>query len=295
MSNGGLTICAMTQKGYDCLDALCQSGLAENIDLVVGAKDKAVQNDFYEDIAQLCAQNNISFKDRSEVESYSTEYIIAISWRWIIPTDNNQLIVFHDSILPKYRGFAPLVNALINGENEIGVSVLLGNAEFDRGDIILQLKQEVSYPIKIAKAIDQIGALYKEAVVKIVSQIKDGKQFELTPQDESQASYSLWRDEEDYAIDWNQSADRIKKIIDALGNPYQGAQANLNDEIIIIHDASEVEDVQIENRDVGKVLFLQDERPVVVCKTGLLKIESAVFKSNGESIFPLSKYRSRFK
>jgi methionyl-tRNA formyltransferase len=51
-----------------------------------------------------------------------SDFNIAISWRWMLKVSN--LIVIHDSLLPKYRGFSPLVNMLINGEDTLGVTVL---------------------------------------------------------------------------------------------------------------------------------------------------------------------------
>ena len=58
--------------------------------------------------------------------------------------DKSKLIVFHDSVLPKLRGFNPLVTSLINGYEEIGVTVLYGTEDFDRGEIILQKKVNIT-------------------------------------------------------------------------------------------------------------------------------------------------------
>jgi methionyl-tRNA formyltransferase len=53
----------------------------------------------------------------------------------------------HDSLLPKYRGFAPLPNALINGEREVGVTALFASEEYDMGDIVCQRRLAVEYPM----------------------------------------------------------------------------------------------------------------------------------------------------
>ena len=56
---------------------------------------------------------------------------------------------------------------------------------------------------------------------------------------ESEATYSVWRDEDDYLIDWTEDSDRIKRSIDALGFPYKGAKTKLNGEIVIVDDSKE--------------------------------------------------------
>ena len=122
---------------------------------------------------------------------------IAISWKWIIEL-NNTLLVIHDSILPKYRGHLPLVSQLIDGEEEIGVTAILGNENYDEGDIIYTVKSRIKYPIKINDAIKIINTCYCETLEFLFENIKNNIQFNPTPQDHSKASYSLWRDEDDY-------------------------------------------------------------------------------------------------
>ena len=66
---------------------------------------------------------------------------------------NNTLIVIHDSILPTYRGYLPLVSQLIDGQKEIGVTAILANENFDEGDIVHISKTKINYPITINDAI----------------------------------------------------------------------------------------------------------------------------------------------
>ena len=91
------------------------------------------------------------------------EISIAISWKWIIEL-NNTLLVLHDSILPKYRGHLPLVSQLIDGQEEIGVTAILGNEKYDEGDIVYISKSKIKYPIKIKDAIKIINECYCETL-----------------------------------------------------------------------------------------------------------------------------------
>ena len=116
------------------------------------------------------------------------------------------------------------------------------------------------------------------------------------PQDEVLASYSLWRDEYDYFIDWSMSAEEIRRFVDAVGSPYLGATAFLKGEIVRILNVEQVKDVFVENRTncVGKIIFIRDSCPVIVCGSGLLKITD-LRQSNGKSLIGLIQFRSKFE
>jgi methionyl-tRNA formyltransferase len=138
---------------------------------------------------------------------------------------------------------------------------------------------------------------YADLIEYIFLHIVKGLDFSRSKQDHEAATYSVWRDEEDYFIDWTQSSSRIKRSIDALGFPYVGAKMRLQDEVFTVDDAEEFEDVKIENRDAGKAIFSKDGSPVVICGSGLLKINSATRMNNGnyEKIDLSSRFRIRFK
>jgi methionyl-tRNA formyltransferase len=115
------------------------------------------------------------------------------------------------------------------------------------------------------------------------------------PQDEKAATYSLWRDEDDYRIDWSHDAAVIKRFIDAVGYPYHGACSNLDGTLTRILDASVEPDVKIEQRVPGKVMFVRDGWPIVTCGTGMLRLLEVRNEARTESLLPLRKFRSRFR
>lgn len=286
----------MSEKGYTALKSIIEVLGANVIDLIIVGVDKQVTNDYSTEIVHFSKEHDIKTTDRNSTYSINTVYAIAISWRWMIPiSDAFELITLHDSILPKYRGFAPLVNQLINHEQNIGVSAILSSTEYDKGDIIFQAKTAIEYPIKIQEAISMVSNLYSEVTVKVVGLLASGKSLPTVSQNEAEATYSLWRNEGDYAIDWNQKASYIKRFIDAVGEPYKGASTTISGDKIRIYNAVEEQDVQIINRDFGKIIFMRDGHPVVVCGEGLLKITNAIYEDSRTSIFPLKKFRIQFR
>ncbi|HSC40003.1 MAG TPA: formyltransferase family protein [Chitinophagaceae bacterium] len=283
----------MGSKGLAVLQYICASPYRHCINNVVTARDKGVLQDYTEEILDVCRQNGISFFERTTYcEMPGAAYRILIGWRWMVPETNT--IVLHDALLPAYRGFAPLVNALINGEKEVGVTALWAAAQYDAGAVIAQRKMTVNEPVRINDAIVAMAGLYVQVMEQILEDICNGGQLVATPQDEAAATYSLWRDEADYFIDWKLDDRRILRTIYALSFPYHGACTLLHGRKVIIEDAIPVKDVAIVNRDPGKVLFVEEGLPVVVCGTGLLKIKAAYYYPDKKAILPLEKFRSRF-
>ncbi|MGV6861817.1 MAG: formyltransferase family protein [Putridiphycobacter sp.] len=285
-----ISLFLMTHKGFKVLEYLIETQNIGNILNVISSEDPNVQEDYFDNIKSLCADNKITFFNRDE-EYVLGQVSIAISWRWLINESQTKLVVIHDSILPKYRGFSPLVSALINGEKQIGATAIYASKEFDKGNIVDQKTLDIKYPIKIQEAIDRISNLYCDIVETLLS--KDLISIEGKPQIEKEASYSLWRDEDDYVIDWTQNSEHIKRFIDSVGFPYKGAKTIMDNKIIRIFDVTVINDVTVENRTAGKVLFNSDGLPIVVCGTGLIRINDAKYE-NGDDVLPLKKFRTKF-
>jgi len=284
----------LTEKGYEVLQALVQHKFAPLIEQVIVGSDKQVTKDYANEIIELCQQHQIKYSKRGEDVSVQAPYSMAVSWRWIINQNNSRLIVLHDSLLPKYRGFAPLVNALLNEEPRVGVTALFATDYYDEGEIISQLDMMVDYPVKIKTIIQKIATLYIQLALDICAKIQAGKTIKSTPQNEQEASYSLWRNEADYLIDWNMTANQILNFIYVVSSPYKGAATFIQaSKKIRILEASLETDVHIVNRDVGKVIFVKDNLPIIVCGKGLLKITNAVDDQTGKTVLPFDHFRTR--
>jgi methionyl-tRNA formyltransferase len=100
-------------------------------------------------------------------------------------------------------------------------------------------------------------------------------------------------DNKDYLINWSWSAEKIKRFVDAVGYPYDGAKTFLDGVIINFVDVEVVDDVFIENRNrhLGKIIFMKNKFPIAVCQKGLLKL---VDIRDDENKAIEVKFRSRF-
>lgn len=266
----------MSEKGLSVLLEVVQHFPSDEIRVFIG-QDKNVIDDFSDEIAKACLLHGVDYQIYSPKETILPDnledYIVTISWRWMVECKKAKLIVFHDSLLPKYRGFNPLVSMLINGEQEIGVTALHGADNYDVGDVIYQQSVPVHYPIKISVAIRELCKVYASLAGMICLDMKRNRVLPRHPQIEKEASYSLWRDRDDYYIDWHDEASTIRRTVDALGEPYMGAKTKTSVGLVVkINDCIEINDVKIENRKPGKIIFWDDEGPTIVCGRGLLKL-----------------------
>ncbi|WP_051980510.1 formyltransferase family protein [Burkholderia sp. 9120] len=288
-----LTLFLMTKKGYTLLaDLIAQ--FHPLFELVVIGRDASLDNDYHDEIAGLCEQYGLRTRERTPELTIDTDFAMAVSWRWMIDFPAERLIVFHDSLLPRYRGFNPLVSCLINGEEQIGVTALQGAEQYDAGPILAQSSTRIQYPCTIARAVDLVAANYRETAECVLRQLAGGGPLTAIPQDESLASFSLWRDDEDYWMQWERPATWLARFVDAVGSPYKGAHTLVNGESARVLAAQPLPDVRVENREAGKVIWMEDACPVVVCGEGLLRVTELIDGETGASLLPLERFRTRF-
>lgn len=155
------------------------------------------------------------------------DIIVANNWRTWLPSEIFDLpphgtLNVHDSLLPAYAGFSPLIWALINGEKEVGVTAHRMNAELDAGDIVLQRAVPVG-PDDTAtdlfhRTVDLIEPIVREALDLIAS-----GRARWVAQDRSKASFFHKRSVEDSRIDWNWPAEDLERLVRAQSDPYPSA------------------------------------------------------------------------
>lgn len=264
----------MTAKSVPVLKAALASNL--EISHVTTAPATGMLGSSHALIAQLAKAAGIPTFTRAHPPGYEGEYSLASGWRWLLPADN--LIVLHDSLLPRFRGFAPLITALVNGEREIGVTAFLAEegGAFDAGPIISQQSIPVSYPTTVGDVLERLAPLYGSLAEGIFRTLAAGQPLRYTRQAESLATYSIWRDRRDFRIDWRDHAFAIERLVGAAGPPFEGAwtwEEHENREVIV-KQAEVVNDLRFEDRHPGKVCRIDPDGPVVICGSGLLKLTS---------------------
>ena len=141
----------------------------------------------------------------------------------------------HASLLPKYRGAAPIQRAIVNGETQTGITIMRVNEQMDAGDILLQKALPISATETGSSLHDNLAALGAETLNRALSLFRAGR-LVARPQDESQATYATAIKKEDGRIDWTEDAASIERRIRAF-NPWPSAYTSLGGKLLKIHAA----------------------------------------------------------
>ena len=157
----------------------------------------------------------------------SVDLMLMVNWRYIVPAEvysraSRGCYVFHDSLLPKYRGFSPTVWAMINGERETGVTLFRVAEEFDTGDIVDQVSVGIGEYDTIGTVVEKVSLSYIDVVERNFEKLLDGS-VDCIPQNHAEATYTCKWTPQDARIDWKKGSCDIYNLIRATTRPYPGA------------------------------------------------------------------------
>ena len=168
------------------------------------------------------------------------EIIVVAAFGQILPKELLDLpkygcINVHASLLPKYRGAAPIQWAVINGDKVSGVTIMRMDVGLDTGDIIETAETEISPEETGGSLFDKLEKLGAKLLVETMEKIENGT-ARYTKQEESQASHVGMIDKSMGDIDWKKSAVEIENLIRGL-NPWPSAYTRLNGKTLKIWKA----------------------------------------------------------
>jgi len=200
-------------------------------------------------------------------------------------------INIHASLLPKYRGAAPINWAVINGEDKTGVTIIKLTEELDAGDILLQREVEIGPDQTAGELHDVLAELGAEMVVEAVDAIEDGKAT-FTPQDPAQVTWARQLRKEDGIIDWALPAWKLRNFIRGM-TPWPGAYAELKrrdggrgGRIIVL--AADAERAEGAAQPPGRILAVRPDGILVAAGEGNLLITQ--LKPSGGKAMSASEY-----
>jgi methionyl-tRNA formyltransferase len=280
---GCIVACGAGLKGAAFIEGILQRGIGVNS--IVSYQQPDDQARSFERLRDLAHRQSIDLLETRRPVLQPENLTFLVGWQHLVPAVTPSTVVFHDSLLPRYRGFAPTVTALIKGDREIGVTALSPTDTVDAGHIIAQRALPVSYPIKIETALKQQAGLMVDIAVDIVEQWRRGA-LSSTPQREDLATFSIWRDDADYEIDWSSDSGAIERFVNAVGHPYAGARTTAGRAgTIRVTDVTQLPDMRFEIREAGKIWRLDGGRPIVICGAGMLRIDNCRREDGAEFIF----------
>ena len=168
------------------------------------------------------------------------EMVVVAAYGRILPEDMLAVppmgcINVHASILPKYRGAAPINWAILNGEEETGVTIMHMAKECDTGDMILVKKMPIPHDMNSEELFRELAKLGADALSEAIGKIADGTATR-TPQDHANATYAPMLSRELSPIDWNRTSRQILDQIRGL-IPWPCAATTLGEQTVKVYRA----------------------------------------------------------
>ncbi|GAA0525336.1 methionyl-tRNA formyltransferase [Paractinoplanes ferrugineus] len=260
--------------GHRTLQALLDSEHEVTLVVTHPKSDHAYERIWSDSVADLAAEHGVPVEVRERPEDdllgplkeADPDVIVATNWRTWIPPQIFALprlgtLNVHDSLLPKYAGFSPLIWALLNGEKEVGVTAHMMDGTLDAGDIVLQRSVPVGDRDTTTDLFHKTLDLFGPITVDGLALIASGR-TEWTPQDRSRASFFHKRSDEDNRIDWTWPAEELDRLVRAQSDPYPNAYAFHRGERLRIV-AAHVSD-GIYGGTPGRIFYREGDAVVVV-------------------------------
>jgi len=233
----------------------------------------------YSPIKQFAIDNNLhvlqpeKMKDEdfiTDLKKLEADLFVIVAFR-ILPTNVFTIpklgsFNLHGSLLPKYRGAAPIQWAIINGETQTGATTFFLKEKVDTGNIILQEKIVINPEDNFEALHDSMSEIGAELVLKTVDLIETEK-YTLFEQDNSKASPAPKITKETCKIEWNQSTENIHNLIRGL-SPYPGAFFIHEEKQFKIFNSSITNNHDLK---IGEIKQTKNEL-FVGCKDGTLQI-----------------------
>lgn len=213
-------------------------------------------------------KNNTEVMEK--LKSISPDFFAVVAYGKILPQEVLDIpkiapVNVHFSLLPKYRGPAPVNWAIMNGEEETGVDTMLMDAGMDTGDILLTAKTKILKK-NAGELADELSIIGAELLIKTLNEFEN---ITPAPQDNDKATKAPMMNKEMGFIDWSQNAEQIERMIRAF-TPWPASYTLLDNKKVKIFKSDVVE---INNTaDSGTVIDIDKESFTIACGQNGLKI-----------------------
>nr|WP_078787175.1 methionyl-tRNA formyltransferase [Eubacterium ruminantium] len=209
-----------------------------------------------------------------KLRSLNPDVIVVAAFGQILPESILNIpkygcINIHASLLPKYRGAAPIEWAVIDGEKETGVTTMYMEKGLDTGDMIEKAVTEIGADETAEELRSRLADMGAELIISTLKNVISGN-CSREKQDDSKSNYAVMLKKEMGKVDWNDPADKIERLIRGL-QPWPVVYATLNDKNLKIYAASVEGD---RDGEPGEIVEVTKKNFVVKCGSGSLRIKS---------------------
>jgi methionyl-tRNA formyltransferase len=236
---------------------------------------------------KLLAQKNdiavyqpVSLKDaeaQQQLASLGADVMVVVAYGLLLPLPVLQAprlgcINIHASLLPRWRGAAPIQRAILAGGAETGVTIMQMDEGLDTGDMLLKSVCPISREDTAQSLHDRLARIGAKAAIEVLDQLSQGT-IKPEPQDDSQACYAAKLSKAEAMIDWQRPAIEIERLVHAF-NPWPVAQTEFDAQIMRIWQAQALDGAEAELTP-GSVISADKQGIDVATGDGVLRILTA--------------------
>lgn len=198
-----------------------------------------------------------------KLESYDADIFVVVAYGKILSEEllflpKYNSINMHGSLLPKYRGAAPIQWSIINGDKKTGVSIIYMDKGIDTGDVILKTEMDIYEEDTAGTLFSRMSVLGAKAVIDSLEIIENGKVV-IEKQNDKEATYTTMIKKDMGHLNFDRNTNEILNLIKGL-NPWPVAYIKYNDKILKIWSAEKSE----LKGDPGKILNIDNKKGIIV-------------------------------
>jgi len=218
----------------------------------------------------------LNFKEESSVEilkNYQADLMIVAAYGLLLPLSILEAprygcLNIHASLLPRWRGAAPIQRAILAGDSETGITIMQMNEGLDTGDMLLKHSTPINNDDTGGTLHDRLAELGGTAIIDAL-RLLENNQLRPERQNDSLACYAKKLAKAESGIDWSGSVNQIDRQVRAF-NPWPGSQTTINNKIIRIHAAVILDESG--SGTAGEILAYSKQGIDVQCGEGQLRI-----------------------
>lgn len=274
-------VCAYGEIGWVSLQTLLEQGV--DVPLVVTHEDAPGELRWFRSVRDLAREAGVRAITPIHVNTPETlallaaadaDFLFSFYFRQMLKPPALALarrgaLNLHGSLLPRYRGRAPVNWVLIEGETETGVTLHYMDEKPDHGDVVAQRAVPIDRNDTALHLTRKLAEAARELLRDVIPRLAAGS-APRTPQDHARASYFGGRRPEDGEIDWRQPAERVRNLIRAVTRPWPGAFTSLRSRRWMIWSAETAP--QDAPHPPGELFFTRDGVPSVATGDGALSL-----------------------
>ena len=211
-----------------------------------------------------------------ELRKYEADIMVVVAFGQILPKEILEMCEYgcvnvHASLLPKYRGAAPIQWAIIDGEEVTGVTTMQMDEGLDTGDMLLKTEIPMDSKETGGSLHDKLSEAGAKLCVETLKALEE-KTVTPIPQGEATTAYAKMLDKQLGNIDWDKDAKAIERLIRGL-SPWPSAYTNWNEKVMKIWDACALEEMEtIDGAAPGMIVKVEKDAFYVQTGDGLLKV-----------------------